>query len=214
MKKLFMLLLLAALPTFASAQLQIIPKPSLSLGVGGGFSAGAGDGFNQNIQNLTSSGTRGINFGAKAVFTIPAVPLRFMAHFTRHNLSQSLSGSLTGVTGTPSALDYPVNTFGVGAELVVLPLPVISPFVSLDYSFASISSPTVTVSGTTINTGSSSVSRQGIGIGVGTDLAIPGLPLSFTLDLKYRFLNMVGKETGEQSLNAAQVSVYAVYKLF
>jgi hypothetical protein len=210
MKKLFMLLLLAALPTFASAQLQVIPKPSLSLGVGGGFSAITGG-------DITSSGAGfrnvlsregGINFGAKATFTIPAVPLRFIAHFTRHNLTTNFVNTVT-VTGPVSATstttgknDTPVNTFGAGVELVLLPTPIISPYASLDYSFASISSGTV------------SNSRQGIGIGLGTDLSIPGLPLSFGLDLKYRMLNLIGKVDGEPSSNIAQVSVYAVYKLF
>jgi hypothetical protein len=208
MKKLFMLLLLAALPTFASAQLQIIPKPSLSLGVGGGYSATTGGDITESFSGFQTIFSRqgGINFGAKATFTIPAVPLRFIAHFTRHNLTTDARLGTVSVNAGTAA-----NTYGLGAELVLLPTPIISPFASLDFSFANISAVS-SIAGTQVSTGS--VSRQGIGIGLGTDLSIPGLPLSFTLDLKYRMLNLIGKETNEASNNIAQVSVYAVYKLF
>lgn len=146
------------------------------LSVQGGIGGGV------SIGESDASDFSGYNLGGKLKLDIPIFPFTVVGHVVYNALDHK------DVDATIKIL-----SIGAGVEYPILFLPVLSPYISADaaMNFFSGDAPKKT--------------RTGIGIGVGAELAIPGLPVNFDVEAKYRFDNMIGKESGEGTFNHIQI---------
>lgn len=161
-----------------------VPGVGLSASVGGGLATGQGD----------FSDASGYNLGFKAKLSIPAVPLRPVVIAGYNNFSRE---SIT--------LQNRILTFGAGLEYSPISFGVVSPYLGLDAAMNILSSNATDAHG---------VARFGGGVGVGAELNLPAFPISFDLEAKYRFNNLVGKMETELGRNHLQIGVTVGFKLF
>ncbi|MCS6988288.1 MAG: outer membrane beta-barrel protein [Chloroherpetonaceae bacterium] len=161
-----------------------VPGVGLSAGLGGGLATGQGD----------FSDFSGYNLGLKAKLSLPAVPLRPVVVAGYNEFSRS------GI-----ALKNRILTFGAGAEYSPISFGVVSPYLALDAAMNLLTTNARDAHGAT---------RFGGGIGLGAELNPPAFPVSFDLEAKYRFNNLVGKMETERGRNHLQVGVNVGVKLF
>ncbi len=185
MKKLFAFLVaLLFVPAISNAQLYVT----------GGISAFGGDAFknlgsnNQQQQaQAAAEVSAGFNFGVKYKYKLP-IPLfgvNAVGHFN-YATGKSQAGVKSLETNITALM------YGIGVEVIPIGfLPIIDPYVSLDYTLNSVTrkSDAVTFQGNTIFPAvESSVSGSGLGIGIGTGIKLPVLPIIFDVEVKYRML--------------------------
>lgn len=198
MKKLFAFLVaLLFIPAFASAQPYIT----------GGISAFGGDAFRQaatggaNQQQQAQAAAEvsaGFNVGVKYKYKLP-IPILGVNAVGHFNYATGKS-QLNNVPNLPQGVTFPETKitalmYGIGVEVVPIGfLPIIDPYVSLDYTLNSVSrkrdAVTTTVNNVpiTIPGEDSSVSGNGLGIGIGTGIKLPVIPIVFDVEVKYRML--------------------------
>jgi hypothetical protein len=161
-----------------------VPGIGLSAGIGGGLAAGQGD----------FSDASGYNLGLKAKLSLPVVPLRPVVIAGYNSFSRE------GIT-----LQNRILTFGAGVEYSPISFGIVSPYLGLDAAMNILTSNATDAHG---------VARFGGGVGVGAELNLPALPISFDLEAKYRFNNLVGKMDSELGRNHLQIGVTVGFKLF
>jgi hypothetical protein len=223
---LFLLLIIMTLS--AHAQVPSLPQLlTIEGGIGGGFSSGGQDlalvrsgtlNFSDFVRNAPLSGA---NLSGKLKIMPPLIPLRFVGFFnfnllsTNTNTSESISvgGTTIPLNINPFAPSGSrVNTLnaGVGLEFSPLPLPIVTPYIGVDFGIYSITPE-----------GKSSYSRYGLGAGAGIEFSPPFIPVSFDIEAKYRLANLIGRENvtltnaiaQENSFNYLQVSLLLMFKL-
>ncbi|MCS7212047.1 MAG: outer membrane beta-barrel protein [Chloroherpetonaceae bacterium] len=192
MKKALILVCLLLLLS-VSAQAQLLP--SLRLGAGGGFS-GSSQTTTVLGRDITTT-YAGFNLGGKFKATIPLVPLTPMVFVNYSSFSLTTENVTSDIRSTMLA-------YGIGAELVILPLPVISPYVGVDVGLYSASSTAQNATTTT---------RTGVGVGLGAEISVPLVPIAFEVEGKYRLSNLLGRQEGERAFNYFQVSAMVMLKI-
>jgi hypothetical protein len=161
-----------------------VPGVGVSASIGGGLATGQGD----------FSDASGYNLGFKAKLSLPAVPLRPVVIAGYNDFSRE------GIT-----LKNRILTFGAGVEYSPVSFGIVSPYLGLDAAMNILSSNATDAHG---------VTRFGGGVGIGAELNLPAFPVSFDLEAKYRFNNLVGKMETELGRNHLQIGVTVGFKLF
>jgi len=190
MKKILIILavLLFGLPSISSAQMEVIKPFTVKGGLGGGLSLGQSD----------ISDFNGYNLGGKLKFDIKAVPFTVVGHAHYNSLSADLD-----ILGNTYSVDTELISLGAGIEYAILPLPIISPYLSADAAMNFFS-----------GDNTESTSRVGAGFGVGAEIDLPLSPVSFDVEAKYRMNNLAGKEDGEGDSNHIQIWAQIMFDLF
>lgn len=226
----FVALFLLVVATALSANAQIPGLPQLLTiegGIGGGFASGGQDlalvrsgavNFNDFVRNAPLSGA---NIAGKLKIMPPLIPLRIVG-FVNYNLLSTNTNTSESISVGGTTIPLNLNPFaptgsrvnvlnaGAGFEFSPLPLPIITPYIGVDFGIYSITPE-----------GKSSYSRYGLGAGIGIEFSPPLIPLSFDIEAKYRLANLVGRENvtltnaiaQENSFNYLQVSVLLMFKL-
>ena len=192
MKKLFAFLVaLFFVPAISHAQLHIT----------GGISAFGGDAVRRAVSDgnqqaqAAAEVSAGFNAGIKYKYKlpIPIIGINAVGHF---NYATGKS-QLNRLPNLPSDVKLPETNitalvYGIGVEVIPIGfLPIIDPYVSLDYTLNSYKEKrdAVTFAGRTILPAfEGSVSGSGLGIGVGTGIKLPIIPIVFDAELKWRML--------------------------
>jgi hypothetical protein len=200
MKKIITLVLLLLALHGRSIYAQPLPL-SVTGSIGGGLMLPE-----SNFSTLYSKS--GYTLGGKLRVGLPAVPFTLVGLLNYSSVSNDL-----GIISYSTK----ISTIGAGVEYNVLPLPVVKPYVGVDAAMNLVSS-----------TGTNTATRFGLGIGVGATLDIPLSPISFDLEAKYRFANLVGKSSATAgstsstsadfndngySLNYIAISLGVVFKI-
>ncbi len=163
-----------------TAQAPTLGSPvKLDLGVGGGLSAPTG--------TFADHENSGWHAGAKARIS-SSLPFNIVADANYHRLPMKDS----------SESDV-VWIIGAGLELQPLPMPVVTPYIGLEG--------TVNLLSTTA-AGSQSITREGIGAGIGVLCSVPALG-NIDASIKYQILNLAGKSDNEDTnaMVVANVSI-------
>jgi hypothetical protein len=227
-KQATLFLLLMTIAFSANAQIPGLPQfLTIEGGIGGGFSSGGQDlalvrsgslNFNDFVRSVPLSGA---NVASKLKIMPPLIPLRFVGFVnfsllsTNTNTSESISIGGTTIAlninpFAPSGSRVNVLNAGLGIEFSPLPLPIITPYIGVDFGLYSITPE-----------GKSAYSRYGLGAGVGIEFSPPLIPISFDIEAKYRLANLTGRENitlanaiaQENAFNYLQVSVLLMFKL-
>jgi hypothetical protein len=177
-----------------------LSQAQLRFGIGAGLtSITAPSGYTNSIADNGEGFGASFNFGAQIRLDIPLVPITPIFFADYHMLRGS--GSLGPVTVNTS---QNILSVGVEAEYILLPLPLIKPYISVEgaiNNFGDLKEDTNLGS-----TSSGSMSRFGGAIGIGSMITI--LPI-FDLDvsLKYHFFNLIGKSSGEPGIDAFSLNL-------
>ena len=196
-KKLYYLMIIFILSgTIAFAQ-------GIKFGIGGGLStiSSSNNGLNYNA---------GYHISAKAKLEIPLFPITPVVSIQYYILNGSYSysnpilpnGSISGST------TQKIFSAMIGAEYHLIPGP-ISPYVVVDLGFNNIGE--VKFDPAILNQfASPAISRTGLDIGGGVELAIPFL-ITFDVSAKYNMLNLWGKQGGEGSISAFNLNLSVLF---
>ncbi|NTW48428.1 MAG: porin family protein [Chlorobiales bacterium] len=148
-----------------------------------------GIGGGLSIGESDFSDFKGYNIGGKLKLDIPIFPFTVVGHVVYNALDYSNA-------------TVKIFSVGAGVEYPILLLPVLSPYISADAAMNFFSGDI-----------SKKITRTGAGIGVGAELAIPGLPVNFDVEAKYRFDNLFGKESNEGTTNHLQLWAQILFPL-
>jgi hypothetical protein len=191
MKKILISLLLISSAAFGQ----------LNLGLGGGFSnIKAPAYYTKSIPEGGFGFTNEYHLGVKAKVSLPVIPLKPFGFFNYYSLKGS--GNMLGAEVNTSQT---ILSYGLGIEYAIVPGP-ISPYFSIEAGYNNLGkikfeSP---LTSTDIRSNSSALNRVGVGVGFGAEINL----LVFTLDssIKYQFLNVSGKEPGEETISCLNVN--------
>lgn len=153
------------------------------LSIEGGIGGGA------SIGESDFSNFKGYNIGGKLKLDVPIFPFTVVGHLIHNSLDYN-------------SVNAKIFSVGAGVEYPILFLPVLSPYISADASMNFFS-----------GDAQKKINRTGLGFGVGAELKIPGLPVNFDVEAKYRFDNMFGKESGEGTVNHLQIWAQILFPL-
>ncbi|PIO48591.1 MAG: hypothetical protein CMR00_03690 [[Chlorobium] sp. 445] len=230
MKKIATLfLLIVAIAFSANAQIPGLPQLlTIEGGIGGGFASGGqnlalvqrqgGLNFSDFVKDAPLSGA---NIAAKLKIMPPLIPLRIVG-FVNYNLLSTNTNTSESISVGGTTIPLNINPFapsgsrvnvlnaGAGLEFSPLPLPIITPYIGVDFGLYSIAPE-----------GKSAYTRYGLGAGIGIEFSPPLIPISFDIEAKYRLANLTGKENitltnaiaQENSFNYLQVSVMLMFKI-
>ncbi|MFN3385384.1 MAG: hypothetical protein ACK42Y_02215 [Candidatus Thermochlorobacter sp.] len=230
MKKIATLFLLMTAVAFsANAQIPGLPQLlTIEAGIGGGFAIGGQDlalvqrqgglNFSDFVKDAPLSGA---NVAGKLKIMPPLIPLRIVG-FVNYNLLSTNTNTSESISIGGTTIPLNINPFapsggrvnvlnaGAGLEFSPLPLPIITPYIGVDFGIYSIAPE-----------GKSAYTRYGLGAGIGIEFSPPLIPISFDIEAKYRLANLTGKENvtltnaiaQENSFNYLQVSVLLMFKI-
>jgi hypothetical protein len=168
----------------------------VKFGIGGGLStiSSSNSGLNYNA---------GYHISAKAKLDIPLFPITPVVSIQYYILNGSYS--FPGFTGSASEKIFSAM---LGAEYHLIPGP-ISPYIVADLGFNNIGE--ISYTPAVLNQfASPAISRTGLDIGGGVELAIPFL-ITFDVSAKYNMLNLWGKQGGESSLSAFNLNLSVLF---
>lgn len=197
------------LVTLICGALLLISTSSLNAQVKFGISAGLTNitgptGYTNKITDNGWGFGAALNAGAQLRINIPLVPLTPVIFADYHMLKGS-EGTYLGDVKTSQ------NILSIGANLQynILPLPLIKPYISVGAALNSFGELKIEYpNGSSIS--GKSASRTGGLIGVGTLItALPAVDID--ISLKYQFLNMLGKDDGEESINAVTLNAAILF---
>lgn len=181
----------------------------LKIGVGGGLTSFQSPALYANDISLTNGNVdayglkNNYHFGVEAKFNLPLFPITPIAFFDYHVMKGTGSGDYTGYQTSLSIL-----SIGAEAEYFVMPLPFVHPYLAINISENNFGKLEIQApGGATLD--SPTQSRIGGGIGIGTEITIP--PVNFDLSAKYNSFNLLGKSSGEQSVNVVSVSLMLLF---
>ncbi|MHB8579659.1 MAG: outer membrane beta-barrel protein [Ignavibacteriaceae bacterium] len=204
MKKVSLILFLFVLLFFQQVNAQLF-----KIGVGGGLLSLQSPALYKNDISLTNGNVDayGLNnnyhFGVEAKFNLPLFPITPVAFIDYHVFRGSGSGDYTGFQTSLNMI-----TIGAEAEYYFLPLPFLRPYLSVNISENSFGKLEIQApGGATLD--SPSYSRIGGGAGIGAEVTIT--PVNFDLYSQYNSYNLVGKNSGEQSVNAVSVNLMLLF---
>ncbi len=228
MRRLTVLFLLLAMVDVADAQIPGLSQLlSIEVGIGGSYLNGGKDlalvregerGCRNFFGNMPLSGA---NVASKLKIRSLLLPLRAVGFVnfgllsTNTNTSENISvGGISVPLNinpfTPTGNRVSALNAGMGVEFPLLPLPVVTPYIGVDFGIYSITPE-----------GKSSYSRYGLGAGVGIEFSPPSSSVSFDIEAKYRLANLVGRENialtnaiaQEDAFNYWQISLLLAFKL-
>lgn len=172
----------------------------ISLGIGGGLSTmQSPDALTNDISDGGAGFSAGWHLGAKAKFSIPLSPFTPIAFVNYHKFNGSGSSNIFGDVET----SMHIWSIGVGGESKIIPGP-ISPYFQINIAYNNFGELNVERSLLSIQLAqnSESVSRFGVGLGVGVEL------IFIDASITYNFLNLIGKDDGEEAINTLNLSAY------
>ncbi len=198
MKKLFAFLVaLLFVPAISKAQLLVTGGVSAFGGDALTQAATSGGGNQQQQAQAAAEISAGFNFGAKYKYKLP-IPLfgvNAVAHFN-YATGKSQVNNVPNLN-LPEGVRFPETNitammYGIGVEVIPIGfLPIIDPYVSLDYTLNSVKQKRDAVTfqnNTIISAIDGSTSGSGLGIGIGTGIKLPVIPIVFDVEVKYRML--------------------------
>lgn len=179
-----------------------------------GFTFGVGGGISQALSpesytNKISEGGFGFstewNAGATAKLSLPLLPIKPRAILLYH----SLSGSENLEPGGKKEYSQSIVTAGAGIQYNFIPVPLgADPYIYLDLLYNNFGK--LEIDPEPVGYTSSSESRFGVGIGVGT--SVPLIPvLNLDVQLAYQIMNIVGKDDGEDSIGFLAVDLFVMF---
>ena len=179
----------------------------VSIGVGGGLTQVTGP---EGTTKAVSEGGLGYsseyNFGAIGKVDLPLVPITPRAFIIYHKFNGDGTFNGEQIENSQSIL-----SLGVGASYNFIPVPAgVDPYVALDIMFNSFGDFTQKVGG--VETKYSGNSRTGLGIGVGAEVSL--LPkINVDVSASYRMFNLIGKDSGEETLSAVNLDLFFMFSL-
>ena len=191
---------------------------SISIGVGGGLTnvAGSEDYTNETSNNGLGYSTEW-NGGVIAKLGLPLVPITPRAFILYHSLNGN-GGSpplpLTkgnSINSTDIENSQSILSVGLGVQYGFIPIPVgVDPYLAIDLLYNNFGERKKTSFG--IDSTFSSVSRFGLGLGVGAEISIIPV-LNIDVLVSYQMMNLVGKEDGESSLSTLTLDAFLLFSL-
>ncbi len=198
LRSLFALVLILILSSSSEAQL-------VKLGVGGGLTYLSNpDSLTKSISDGGLGFTSNYHFTVMAKFDIPLIPFTPGVFIDYHYLKGS--GSYTGIGNINT--EQHIFSLGIEGQYTLLPLPLVKPYAEVDIAYnhfgdLQISDPAAIYTQPGYN-------RYGAAIGVGAVItAIPSMNLD--VSIKYSFMNLVGKDSGENSINATTLNLILLF---
>ncbi len=191
---------------------------SFSIGVGGGLTNVVGS---EDFTNKISEGGLGYstewNMGVVAKIGLPLVPITPRAFILYHSLSGSDNIDQALAKGTSiNSLDVENSqsllSVGLGVQYGFIPIPVgVDPYLAIDLMYNNFGelegkTPTETL---ILN---KSLSRFGLGLGVGAEVSIIPM-INIDVLVSYQMMNLVGKEDGETALSTLTVDAFLLFSL-
>ena len=196
---LFSILFILSINTKVQAQL-------FKIGAGGGLTNVSGpDSWTNKVEDGGYGFSSEYNYGIIAKLGLPVFPLTPRGFVLFHNLNGS---------GIPPSGDEEVETsqtitsVGLGLQYGFIPIPAgFDPYLSLDATFNNFGDFDGTLPADLFAVNGS---RVGLQLGLGTEVTI--IPL-INLDVfaGYNWLNLSGKEGGEESVNAFVLDVFLMF---
>ncbi len=195
--------LIATMPTKAQSPV------SLSLVLGGGMNVPQGNmkgSFAQKPENWDYPLSKiGYSFGGKAKIGFGSLSLIALGSYT--SFSNDTTGNIAGIMVVNGTFTMNITSIGVGIEYAIITTPIVKPYLGVDGTINFISgninaSQTFSVmegTSTSFNQKIQTAVRGGVGLGGGLEISIPNTPISFEIETKYRFANLVGKEHKENA---------------
>ncbi len=212
-KLLFTVIILFSFLISSTAYAQII-----SIGVGGGLTNVVGsEDFTNDITDEGLGYSTEYNFGVIAKISLPLVPITPRAFILYHNLSGKDDlvtplGKGSSILADELSVSQSVLSVGLGIQYGFIPIPAgIDPYLSIDLLYNNFGeleakSPTETL------ILDKSLSRFGLGLGVGAEVSIIPV-LNIDLMVSYQMMNLVGKDDGESSLSTLTVDAFLLFSL-
>ncbi|MHB8580690.1 MAG: outer membrane beta-barrel protein [Ignavibacteriaceae bacterium] len=143
------------------------------------------------------------NFGLQVRIDVPLIPLTPIVFVNYHMLRGS--GNVNNIAVSTS---QNIWSAGVEAEYNILPLPFVKPYVSIEAAINSFGSLSADFSSFNLSQGG--MTRYGSAIGIGTVVTI--LPIvDLDASLKYNLFNLIGKSSGESSINALTLDLAVIF---
>ncbi len=146
----------------------------------------------------------GYVYGGKLRLAGLALPVRFVGSIQYNHLSGGGDITIVGGPSGPVTTSYELTlaalSYSVGVEYPFASLQVLSPYLSAEFGLTHFTGsghdnhsvfPSATLN---------PANRYSVAFGVGTDIAIPGFPVSLELDGKYRAANLIGRQFGSNPL--------------
>ncbi len=177
---------------------------------GGLFAQGIRFGIGGGITNISAPSyysdnlPSGFNAGIKIKINMPLSPITPIGY-----LNYTLLRSTKSFAGQDVKFSQNILSIGAGGEFSILPIPgPVSPYLIADVSYNNFGNLKMEPQPLTgiISSGSSSISRFGLGIGVGTDINL--IVLKFDLSAKYNMYNLVGKSDNEDTISSIIINLY------
>ena len=172
----------------------------VKFGIGGGLTAiNSPDSLTKSISAGGLGFTSNYHFTVMAKLNIPLVPITPGIFIDYHYLK----GSGTSTLGNVST-EQNIFSIGVEGQYNILPLPLVKPYAAVDIVYNHFGNLQISEAGYTYTfTGNN---RYGAAIGIGALVtALPSIDLD--VSLKYNFMNLIGKDSGESSINATTLNL-------
>ncbi|MCL5031252.1 MAG: porin family protein [Bacteroidetes bacterium] len=193
----FVFLFFLFLSNIASAQL-------VRFGLGGGLtSLKSPDAFVNSIENNGLGFSNNYHLTAIVKFNFPLIPITPAAFIDYHILRGSGSRNSNNI-------ETSLNIFSIGVEgeLIIIPLPLVKPYVAADISYNKFGDLQET---SQLGSGSQpGMTRYGGALGVGAEItALPSIDLD--LSIKYQLFNLVGKDSNESNINGITLNLILLF---
>jgi len=186
------------------------------IGVGGGLTQITGpNSFTDDVSSLGLGYSSEYNLGVMAKLGLPIIPITPRGFILYHKLNGSgeppINFLTKGNTLTDGTIKYSqsILQLGLGAQVDFIPVPVgFSPYFSFDLTYNSFGD--LTVEGTDNYPTETGFSRFGLQAGLGTEVTIiPVINLDITAN--YGWFNLIGKDTGEETVTAFTVDAFIMF---
>jgi hypothetical protein len=201
----FVSIFLLFLPSLSHAQL-------VKIGAGGGLTQVlAPEGLTKDVSEGGLGYSTEWNLGLIGKVDLPLIPITPRAFILYHTLSGSGANppELFKMAQAEDDVEYSQSIFeiGLGAQYNFIPAPLgFDPYIALDLSFNSFGKSKVN----DVEVPESSITRFGGGVGIGTEVTIVPV-VNLDLYLSYKMLNLVGKETGEETISAVTLDAFIIF---
>jgi hypothetical protein len=134
--------------------------------------------------------------GGKLRVGLMALPISFTGNLSYNYLSDNATIPVTtngGVVNSIFTSSLSILTVGIGAEYTLFPTPIVKPYASGNLSMNLISGSAKYDNDIIPESKLNSTDRIGIAVGIGTLIEVPVFPISFDVEAKYNFANVIGK---------------------
>lgn len=196
-------LYLAAILSFCALFISVSEAQQIRLGLGGGITAvQSPDAYTNDISNGGLGFTSNYHLTAELRLDFPLIPFTPLAFVNYHVLSGTGSGSYQGVETSQKIL-----SLGVEGQFSLVPFPFVKPYFSVSVASNNIGEQKITSPLGTVTQGNKT--RMGGGLGIGALVTI--LPIDLDVSAKYSFLNLVGKDSGEENINIINVNLTVLF---